>query len=1589
MGDGTTISGNDSVVSKLYTKLLSSSPKNGVPITLKVTDTQGCQDIASAEIRPSQPKVDFTVTTIKLCNADSLILTAVNVDSTGVDPFTYFWDFGDGSNATTASTQKVYPQGSFPITLSVTDVNSCIGSKTIIHDVAPLPPSANFCAFPVNGSCPPSVDSIVASCPPLVVNFKDQSIPGRVGIQKWNWDFGDGTSSNLKNPSRTYSTPGSFNVTLTITDSAGCVRSFTLNKLVRVKGPNAKFSQSKDITCNGSNVDFAGILLPPTTGTVTFTWDFGDGNVGSGENISHYYTKPGIKYPTLIYTDETKNCTRTYTDTLQILGLPLVKLGQDTTFCNGNSITLTSSVTGADYLWNTGDTTASIQVKKTGSYIITVTDPLTQCKSIDTVNVTVNPRPHVTITTKNDVACTTIGQPTGKVYLAMTGNDAPYHFFWTDGAGQPVGSDKDSLVNILAGVYSVSIVNKYDCDTFVNVVVVNQPSSYKLKTVSIAQPTTCGGQGQIVIKVIADLGKIILPFDTVQLKNSKGVVVDFRHHYLPPLTDIYGYQVVGTQKQADSLFLRFSVDPEIYSLLTVDSALGYCPKYLGPIKITPPDPPVLELGPDQTSCTPTYTLTTPAMTNTNYIWSGPGLVSANGTNTMTINTTGKYKLSVQNTVTLCTSVDSIFVTFYNKPGADIGKDIDTCVNNTITLTVNTISGNDFKWYKLFNASAISNIKSLEVSSSVQDSSRYAVYVKDTVTGCMSTDTIAVKFTSLPIAALIDSAGVCFNQSATLKGQGVGGSGSGYTYQWTSVPAGFTSTNQSITVTPPVGITTYKLVVTDANNCISASSSAAVSVFPLPIANAGTDQELCIGKSGVLDASATNGNGSYSFIWNSKTTGPDSVQSLVIKPLITTDYYLNVIDSLGCADADTVNVKINALPVVSVSQPDTICKGSSSQLTGTASGGSGNGYMYSWTSIPSGFTSAISNPSVSPVNTTSYVFQAKDSKGCSSTTSQTQVTINYIPTVYAGNDTSICLNQTASFRAKPTGGGIGTVGPPNYSFSWTSPDDPDFVPVQTQTATASPKISGTYTYVVSVLDDRKLCPSNDTLKLTVNALPVANAGIDQTTCRGNQVSLVASGVTGGKYIWYGGNKSISFQATASGVANSDTTFSVVAIDPHGCIDRDSVFIKTYVAPKLPLPAHLCIASNSSIALNANPGRIPQAKDVLTFGEFFWFQDGVAQTGSSTPVQDSIFTANTKGMYVVKYGFDKCIVFDTTIITPNPIIDAGLDQVICMGAKAQLKASATGDYPRFKYKWDATTQLSNVNIANPIATPLAVKGKYTYSVSATDSLGCTSPKDDVVISVLPPTNLKIQNPPACIGDPLTLTAVSDSLYPTAKYQWFKSSAAISGATTASFITSSDGLYSATINIGNCKDSISKTIKFNAKPVPDNKKTAVFCNDVVSGQTSYITLDAGTAGGTAVKWLWEFEKPQHTEETLKVSEEGTYRFTVTNAAGCSKSDSIVLTSKCPPRIYIPNAFTPNNDSKNDKFDIAHAYIKNFKIFIFNRWGEIIFYSEDPDVSWDGMYRGELMPMGSYPWTVEYEPLYSGYGSVNKDQGQVTLIR
>lgn len=197
---------------------------------------------------------------------------------------------------------------------------------------------------------------------------------------------------------------------------------------------------------------------------------------------------------------------------------------------------------------------------------------------------------------------------------------------------------------------------------------------------------------------------------------------------------------------------------------------------------------------------------------------------------------------------------------------------------------------------------------------------------------------------------------------------------------------------------------------------------------------------------------------------------------------------------------------------------------------------------------------------------------------------------------------------------------------------------------------------------------------------------------------------------------------------------------------------------------------------------------------------------------------------------------------------------------------------------------------------------------------------------------------------------------------------------GQTTQSITVSQPGQYS--VNIKNqCQDATYQINLAQSPPVNvDLGPDAFVCNE--DGKI----LDAGP-GDT---YLWQ--PGNETTRTITINLSGTYSVFVTNTFGCSDQDEIVLRDSCPPTFYFPNAFTPNADKINDTLLPSFTGVAKIEFWIFNMWGEQVFYSNDITKGWDGNYKGQPCQIGNYIWI--YSFLSTG-GEKRNERGNVMLLR
>jgi PKD repeat protein len=200
--------------------------------------------------------------------------------STG-NPTSWSWDFGDGSTSTAQNPTHTYTTpGSYDVRVTATNPQ---GSDTVTKAgyvvVAPPPaPAADFMATPRSGAAP------------LAVSFTDASTNGPTS---WSWDFGDGTTSTARNPTHTYTTPGSYDVTLTASNAGGSSAPTTKTGYVVVDAPPAPAADFMATPRSGAAPLAVSFTDGSTNGPTSWSWDFGDGTTSTARNPTHTYTTPG------------------------------------------------------------------------------------------------------------------------------------------------------------------------------------------------------------------------------------------------------------------------------------------------------------------------------------------------------------------------------------------------------------------------------------------------------------------------------------------------------------------------------------------------------------------------------------------------------------------------------------------------------------------------------------------------------------------------------------------------------------------------------------------------------------------------------------------------------------------------------------------------------------------------------------------------------------------------------------------------------------------------------------------------------------------------------------------------------------------------------------------------------------------------------------------------------------------------------------------------------------------------------------------------------------------------------------------------
>lgn len=263
---------------------------NNALIQLIGVDSNGCVGTEEFSVKAEGPKSgDIKLRRFKSCTSQRFLAEAT---VTGYDPddFSYFWSLGNGDTSTKQIASAVYSDvGQYDVVLTITDDNGCKSRYTKVIDISKERLRADFDA-----------DSLETDCPPVFVQFNNRSTATSRNIKSYYWEFGDGSTSIEKNPSKLYLAAGKYTVKLFVVDDWDCVDSLVYPDFVIVNGPVGEYDFDKNRGCVPLTVNFTS-----TTERANFyEWDMGDGTViENTASYTHIYDQPGRFIPLLILKD--------------------------------------------------------------------------------------------------------------------------------------------------------------------------------------------------------------------------------------------------------------------------------------------------------------------------------------------------------------------------------------------------------------------------------------------------------------------------------------------------------------------------------------------------------------------------------------------------------------------------------------------------------------------------------------------------------------------------------------------------------------------------------------------------------------------------------------------------------------------------------------------------------------------------------------------------------------------------------------------------------------------------------------------------------------------------------------------------------------------------------------------------------------------------------------------------------------------------------------------------------------------------------------------------------------------------------------
>jgi gliding motility-associated-like protein len=1576
----TTVSGGTPIYTYTWSAGGAGSSLNGVvagTYTVTTTDANGCS-ITTQPVVGLTPGGTASITAISniTCNgANDGALTANPIG--GAAPYTYSWTPGGQTNSTATNLAP----GTY--TCEITDFYGCKASASA---TVTQPTTLTVIMNSNNVKCFGTATGTVTAAG-----------TGGTAPYTYLWPTLASTLSTVPNVAvNDYS--------CIVTDANGC--SITQSITVTEPTPIALTSTVTSANCNQPNGSATVTATGGASGAYTYFWSAGSTTAIQTGVAANTYT---------IEVTDANLCVQTLAVTIPNIAGPVMTVASQTNvscfgLCDG---VVTTSVTGGEpgpyvYSWSNGlvspiGTNLCAQI-----YTVSVTDQA-GCVASMSVNITEPTQLSVTIL-PTDPKCFGASNGFG-IAAGFGGTPGPlgYSFSWSGGGGLSATSSP-----LLAGGYAVTVTDANNCTATNSMTLVNPPAmAASITSTNVSCFNACNGTA------VATTTNNIGPVDYAWFGGASPI---FSQTALSLCAGTYT-MVATDQNSCTATAQVIITEPALLTANISSTGSVTCNGGTNGFAVVTPG-----------GGTVPYT----------YTWTGAAAANGNSSNannlpagtysvtvtdaqgcTATTNTTiiepAPLSTSLTTTDPLCngvcdgtgicpTSGGTGIPTFLWQPGLQGGNSVNTlCAGNqTLTITYNNVCTTTLTFTLAQPALLTAAVSATNSNCGQPNGSACATvnggtglltylwsgpgspapstlcnnnipagaynFVVTDANGCTANASGLVNDVSGPVVAITNQTNVtCFGllnggASATIAG-GV----PNYTISWSGTQA----TANTTTLTSNFGAGIHNITVTDAAGCVGTASVDISQPATFVSAIGSFTNVSCFGLS---DGGATilvnGGTAPYFYSW------PPSIQTNSVLTNVPANTYTgNITDANGCVASSSVIIsQPQALVLATSSTTNISCfGGSNGQISTTVQGGT-PGYTYSWTPSQPGNSGNASGIPAGP-----YTFTVTDNNNCA-ISSNFNITEPSALTSSANSLPATCGNANGS--ATVTVGG----GTPSYTVNWnTAPAYTGLTPTNmapgTWTATITDSNGCLLTQTVTVAN-----PPVPTITGFVTTRPNCFGYSDGTIAVNYASGTAPYTVTWSNPISQTSTSSALTQSVAGGVASG--AYTATLTDSYGCSTSMPVVVPpTPILTLVPTPnTTICYNQTTQLAAFGNGGTPPYS--------YTWTPTPFVGGGPHT------VTLTTSSAFAVTVSdANGCSPNAQNInitVTPSLSIASSAINPICHGYGTFLSPTITspGNGGPYSYSWTPTGVTTNTLGVTGSAPTVSTSVNYTVTVND----GCPAPATavfTVVTNPLPTVNFVASTTVACAPATISFTAIPGAIG-NYTYEWINDGKDVMGTTNPISYSygTADSLDVTVIITNTVTGCFNDSTKHNYIVIHKQPIASFYAEpqstSILDPNINFINTSQG-----AINYFWDFgdvnangnsnnsiiTNPSHYYNVV-----GNYNvhLIATSVYGCKDTTMVTVEIKPDFALYIPNAFTPDGNGLNDMFQPLGVGIdeENYRLDIFDRWGENIFTSNSFRKGWDGTVKGgsKIAEQGVYTYKMLVNDTQ---GNSHPYVGHVTLLK